>query len=350
MITNDGKIKVIDFGIARRMGGGSNLPSVTSAGSFLGKVEYAAPELVLGDINHQNQTTDIYAIGILLYLLITGQLPFVGEMNEVMKMQQNKKLPLKNIKDKKLRKIIEKATEKAQKDRYQSAAAFRVAIEDIGIVLAESPKAALQVSVSKTEQDEALSIQQNEGQAVLSQPISQHVSSHASSTPNNTGSNKRYIIVGAVAMVVLVAGVLVTFLLSSKGDKDNLIAEKMETSMELNNPKSDIDTIWAKNSLGKKYRYVGETDNEGVPHGQGKAWFDNDLYYEGEFDHGDFADGKTALFIDGKNGTFKGEFRDNAFYKGEFTYASDGAVFKGSFKNGQPDKGILYDKDGNKIE
>ena len=73
MITTDGKVKIIDFGIAKRL---DNLNTqdqqLTSTGQFIGKAAYAAPELVLGDVHHQDKTTDIYAVGIMLFQFITG--------------------------------------------------------------------------------------------------------------------------------------------------------------------------------------------------------------------------------------------------------------------------------------
>lgn len=132
MITSDRKVKIIDFGIAKQM---STLNTqdqlLTTAGMFMGKAAYAAPELVLGDVSHQNETTDIYAIGIMFFQLITGNLPFEGATHEVLDMQQHKKMPLSQIEDKALRKIIGKATEKEQGKRYQSAAEFRVAVEQL---------------------------------------------------------------------------------------------------------------------------------------------------------------------------------------------------------------------------
>ena len=71
MVTTDGHIKLIDFGIAKQMNTlTTSDKALTVAGKFMGKPEYAAPELALGDIQHQNQTTDIYAMGILLYQCI----------------------------------------------------------------------------------------------------------------------------------------------------------------------------------------------------------------------------------------------------------------------------------------
>ena len=139
MITSDRKVKIIDFGIAKQM---STLNTqdqlLTTAGMFMGKAAYAAPELVLGDVSHQNETTDIYAIGIMFFQLVTGNLPFEGASHEILEMQQHKKMPLQLIEDKALRKIIGKATEKEQSKRYQSAAEFRVAVEQLKSLEKES--------------------------------------------------------------------------------------------------------------------------------------------------------------------------------------------------------------------
>lgn len=130
MLTTDGKIKIIDFGIAKKLSHlGSRDRAMTVSGMFIGKPEYAAPELVLGDIKHQNKTTDIYSVGILLYQCIMGNVPFNGPHHDVLQMQLNKKLPLRNIKNAKLASIIDKATSKKQINRYQSVAEFRAALD-----------------------------------------------------------------------------------------------------------------------------------------------------------------------------------------------------------------------------
>lgn len=136
MITTDGRVKLIDFGIAKKMTSlTTNDKSLTQSGQFIGKPDYAAPELVLGSLKEQNQTTDIYAMGILLFQLITGNTPFKGDSADVLQMQLHKAIPLKQIKNKGLKNIIKKATEKSRSERYQSAAEFRV---DLDRVLKES--------------------------------------------------------------------------------------------------------------------------------------------------------------------------------------------------------------------
>ena len=130
LLTNDGKIKLIDFGIAKRLNDLNTKDRLlTSAGSFVGKAAYAAPELVLGDVVNQNETTDIYAIGVLLFQLLTGHLPFIGPSSEVLDKQLNTPVPVKEVREPGFRKIILKAMAKKQEDRYATASEFRVALE-----------------------------------------------------------------------------------------------------------------------------------------------------------------------------------------------------------------------------
>lgn len=134
MVTIDGKIKLIDFGICKQIVSLESLDkALTATGVFMGKVNYAAPELVLGDVKSQSYTTDIYALGILLYQLCAGHLPFSGTDQDILSANLRSSLPMKDIKGCDFKKIIRKATEKVQSKRYASVAEMRVDLERVSI-------------------------------------------------------------------------------------------------------------------------------------------------------------------------------------------------------------------------
>ena len=69
----DGAVKVMDFGIARAR----RFEDMTATGAFLGTPEYVAPEMIEG--GHIDARSDLYALGVILFELLTGQRPFSGE-------------------------------------------------------------------------------------------------------------------------------------------------------------------------------------------------------------------------------------------------------------------------------
>ncbi len=139
-ITEDKKIKIIDYGICKQMKQLATDKQLTVAGAFMGKPEYASPELALGDLKHQNQTSDIYAVGVLLYQCLTGNVPFEGTRFDVLDKQIKEKLPMEKVTNKELRRIINKACEKRQEQRYQTAAEMRVDLESMDVKRAADPR------------------------------------------------------------------------------------------------------------------------------------------------------------------------------------------------------------------
>lgn len=130
MITRDRKIKIIDFGIAKKVEGlKTDDRNLTVDGQFMGKPAYAAPELILGELKNQNKPTDIYALGILFFQLLTGNLPFEGPSNIVLNAHIHRQIPLNRIKNGAFRKIIRHATEKDCTKRYATAAEFRADLD-----------------------------------------------------------------------------------------------------------------------------------------------------------------------------------------------------------------------------
>ncbi len=129
MLLQDGTIKVTDFGIARL----SHNETRTMTGKAIGSVHYIAPEQARGD--YTDEKTDIYSVGVMLYEMLTGKLPFEADNAvsvAIMQLQTDPK-PLREINPdvpEGLEEITLKAMQKDPKQRYQSAADMLRDIEE----------------------------------------------------------------------------------------------------------------------------------------------------------------------------------------------------------------------------
>ncbi|MFC2142212.1 protein kinase, partial [Acidobacteriota bacterium] len=119
MIDDLGNAKIMDFGIARSV----RSKGFTGSGVMIGTPEYMSPEQVDGkDVDSR---TDIYAMGVILYEMLTGQLPFEGETPFTVGVKQKSEIPENpktinpNLSDD-LSSVILKCLEKDRESRYQS--------------------------------------------------------------------------------------------------------------------------------------------------------------------------------------------------------------------------------------
>jgi len=127
MITDSGTVKIMDFGIARVAGS----EHLTSAGFMMGTPAYMAPEQVLG--NEIDARTDLYAIGVVFYYLISKKLPFKGDTPIAMAQSRinNHPTPLATAREGLppwIEPVIDRALARDPKDRFQSADQFREAL------------------------------------------------------------------------------------------------------------------------------------------------------------------------------------------------------------------------------
>ena len=121
-VQHDGNVKLLDFGIARLEKRDENLGH-TRTGNVIGTVPYMAPERLTG--GEVDSRSDIFSVGVVLYELITGQLPFEGK--DVVLMQNILHQPYPQLQTKirdypaALDQIIDRALAKSPDDRYSTA-------------------------------------------------------------------------------------------------------------------------------------------------------------------------------------------------------------------------------------
>jgi eukaryotic-like serine/threonine-protein kinase len=132
MLTPQGMVKLMDFGIARSGTDGS----LTSTGTTLGSLNYMPPEQVRGEA--ADARSDVYSFGVSLYELLTGRLPFQGDSQYSLMTAHLNEVPAPPITlradvPQELNQIILMAMAKDPAERFQTANAFRNALKSVPV-------------------------------------------------------------------------------------------------------------------------------------------------------------------------------------------------------------------------
>ncbi|RYB94080.1 Stk1 family PASTA domain-containing Ser/Thr kinase [Nocardioides oleivorans] len=130
MLTPTGDVKVMDFGIARAISDASS--TMTQTAAVVGTAQYLSPEQARGET--VDSRSDVYSTGCLLYELLTGRPPFVGDSPvavayQHVREQASPPSDLDDQLDPEIDAIVMKSLAKRVEDRYQSAAAMKADIE-----------------------------------------------------------------------------------------------------------------------------------------------------------------------------------------------------------------------------
>ena len=135
-------VKILDFGIAKALqseGGGESAVTtstqLTAQGRILGTPAYMAPEQAKGEINRIGPSTDVYSIGVILYQMITGRLPYEsdtpwGVMHKHIT-EPVPHIPTGTEAEKEIDLILSKCLAKEPEDRFQSALELKEVLEEL---------------------------------------------------------------------------------------------------------------------------------------------------------------------------------------------------------------------------
>jgi serine/threonine-protein kinase len=132
LIDMEGRAKVTDFGIARSL----ETEGLTAAGRVLGTTDYVSPEQALGD--QVNEQSDIYSLGIVLYEMLTGDVPFKADTQVAVAMKHVRET-MPDVQHRRpevsaaLASVIDRATSKEPRNRYGNV---REVLDDLEHVLA----------------------------------------------------------------------------------------------------------------------------------------------------------------------------------------------------------------------
>jgi serine/threonine protein kinase len=142
LLDADGRVRVADFGIARTLGGTTPL---TADGAVMGTASYVAPEVAMGKA--ATPASDTYSLGVLLYEMLTGRPPFVGEtpISVLLAHQKEEPVPPGRLAELPpgLEEVVLRALAKDPAERYQSAAAMAEALRSPGEIDATRAMAAV---------------------------------------------------------------------------------------------------------------------------------------------------------------------------------------------------------------
>src|SRR5581483_9717266 len=130
LIDEEGSAKVTDFGIARTL----DEEGLTADGRVLGTTDYVSPEQALGQ--HVNGQSDLYSLGVVLYEMLTGEVPFKGDSQVAVAMKHVRE-ELPDVQRQRpevsaaLAAVVETATAKRQENRYGNDAELIADLEDV---------------------------------------------------------------------------------------------------------------------------------------------------------------------------------------------------------------------------
>ena len=196
LVTADGHAKVTDFGIARAV----SSATVTHTGDIIGSVHYLSPEQAKG--LQSNEQSDIYSLGIILYELITGKVPYDGETPITIALKHLQEQPILPSKinpriEKEFESVIMRAIAKSPEQRYLSA---KDLLEDLKHIQAGRPITQSEIPLV----DDPEATQTHKGMGKILAPIMIKNSIEKNPPPTKLKNKKRLgLAIGGLTLLIL---------------------------------------------------------------------------------------------------------------------------------------------------
>lgn len=314
MVEGNGNVVLIDFGASKQMSASEGYTTTTTAMCYT--QGYAPPEQIDQNMSQIGPWTDLYALGATLYNLLTmNQPPLVSEMFG------------------------------------KNAFVYPVSVS-------EKTKNLIRWMMKPNRESRPQSVKEVQG--FLRKPFYSmdnavdNDSGEETRMPDDTiikkkGADKwkKWIPLAVIGVVLFISVIFFETRQNIGSASDNNDSVKVELKKEEHKEPKEVEKMYFDSPLGIS-QYSGPIDEDRKPHGIGEVIFTDGRTYRGSLVHGRF-EGKEAYFKYDNGDTFEGTFVNNGFSEGRYTIIEDGSYFIGSFKNGQPDKGTWYDRNGNRI-
>ena len=219
MIKDSGLVKITDFGIAMAL----NSAQLTQTNSVMGSVHYLPPEQASG--KGSTIRSDIYSLGILMFEMLTGRVPFKGDSAVEIALKHMKE-PLPSVREinpvvpQSVENIILKAAAKNPKNRYKDVRDMK---DDLKTCLDEDrqnePKITFKYPETDFSDTKTVTLKENKKQPKEDKPVVKQITED---DKIEKGNKKKMIIISSIIGVLILAFVLIVIVIPKLTEKDEI--------------------------------------------------------------------------------------------------------------------------------